>query len=43
MDDLPTSEKYWTHMLKNKSMPVFGECQIKSLTFSRLCNELFSP
>ena len=42
MDDLPPFEKYWTHMLQNKSMPDVGKCQSKVLTFSRLHNELFS-
>ena len=43
MDDLPTFEKYWTHMLQNKSMPVVGECQSKVFTLSRLLNNIFSP
>ena len=43
MDDFPPFEKYWTHMLQNKSMPDVGKCQSKVLTFSILHNELFSP
>ena len=42
-DEIPSFEKYWTHMFQNKSLPVFGECQSKVLPFARLRNELFSP
>ena len=27
MDEIPTFEKYWTHMFHNKSMPVVDDCQ----------------
>ena len=43
IDDLPPFEKYWTHMLQNKSMPVVGGCQSKVFPFSRLLNNIFSP
>ena len=33
MDELPTFEKYWTHMFQNKSMPIIGECQSKVFHF----------
>ena len=43
MDKLPPFEKYWTHMLQNKSMSVVGECHSKVLPLDRLINEIFSP
>ena len=42
INELYPFEKYWTHMLKNKSMPVFGVCPSKFFIFARLRNELFS-
>ena len=43
MDDLPQFEKYWTHVLQYKSMPVIEKCHSRVLTFDRLCNGIFSP
>ena len=28
MNELPPSEKYWTHIFQNNSIPVVGECCI---------------
>ena len=36
MDEINQFEKYWTHMFRNKSMPVVGECQSKVFPFSRM-------
>ena len=43
MDELPLFEKYWTRLFQDKSMRVFGEYQSNVFSFTRLCNEIFSP
>ena len=42
MDEIPTFEKYWTHMFQTKSIPVVDEYQGKVFLFNRLSNEILS-
>ena len=41
IDDLPPFEKYWTHMLQNKSMRFVGDLNSKVLPLTILHNDLF--